>query len=187
MVSYMPAGSATADITDVYPLEDGYGFHSATCYPTDVNASSGLGASWLTKMWIPPNQIIGRAATIITTVAAGAASLAGFAIYNVDGTSKLGETPHDATLFTSLGLREKDLSAPIAASSTGRFVQVLIVQNHVTNGPNVGFATSASPEIINSNGRRSQFGGGQATYPATVNPASYGTVTEFLPLIFLGE
>lgn len=176
------------DAVGYYPLT-GYGsFHSATCAVEDVTTTGALGGGWMVRMWVKSGMTITRAGMIITGAASGDTGFNAFAVYNDDGTSLLGQTADDATFWTSTGVRSINLTSTIAASSSGRFVRVLL-SNSFTSVPSTAFCVVASnPAIVNGTGlaRRSAVSSSVGSFSSTIDPTTLGTTSEFLPLIFLG-
>lgn len=178
----------------IYPLEAGYGYHSASVPIESANVVSSF-AGWHTRIWVPAGKVINSAAMVITIAAAGTPlTLAGFALYTDDGQTKLGETTPDSSLFLSTGYRQATFPTPIAAQSAGRFVRVVVSSDYSTSGPSCHFAVGdgpASGAIFNGGlAVRTAFLSALSSFPATFNPTTGAglswTETYFLPLILLG-
>lgn len=185
-----PAGSDGASASSVFPLQEGYGFHSANLHPDLCSASpdSPQGA-WQTIVWVPAGKPITKVGTIVTTVASGTSgTFCGFAVYSLDGTSKLGDTGHVAALFTTTGLRSANLTTPVAASGTGRFVIVVFTDNHST-GPSLSKTTGPAgrPELAASiPGVRSRALTALTTFASTLTPTAGNAAVSSLYLMMLG-
>ena len=173
-----------------YPLS-GYGMHSASCAPDTASGSSQL-LSWMVRVWVASTLSISTVAVPVSTV--GTVSTGGFnafAIYSDDGTSLLGQTNDDDAFWTTVGWRTKALTSTIAASSTGRFVRVIINLQGWTTGPTVaGVLAGGGSEpgyTINGAHRRSAYILSPYTsFPASIDPSSVGSTTNYVPLLFLG-
>lgn len=186
--------SSSSASSQVYPIEEGYGYHSASISPDDATAASGIGG-WHTRIWVPAGKAISTAAIFVTTAGVGTPTLAGFAVYTDDGQTKLGETTADNNIFASTGTRSGTFASPIAAQGSGRFVRVLFSQNYSTSGVSCTFATENGP------GGGAAFNGGLAvrtaffsalsSFPASFDPStgsglSGWTTTNYIPIILLG-
>lgn len=180
-----PAGPAGS----VYPLKEGYGFHSASVHPDNCDASpdSPQGA-WQATVWVPAGEAITKAGAIVTTAASGSGgTFCGFAVYSLDGTTKLGDTGHVSTLFTSTGLRSAPLTTPVPAQGTGRFVLVVFTDNHAT-GPSMAKSTGPSgrPELSASlQGVRTRALSALSSFASTFNPTA-GTAATSMYCLMLG-
>lgn len=177
----------------VYPIEEGYGFHSASVSP-DSGRSSSYFSGWQTRVWVPAHKTITKAGIFITAAATGTASLAGFGIYSDDGQTLLGQAT-DSGAFLSVGLPEITLATPIASQPTGRFVRVLLTADYsgdspdcvymIDGGPIQGVVLNGGPAI------RSAYFNALSSFPASFDPvtgAGLGgwTLTNYLPILFLG-
>jgi|GEM_PF-1452963 len=183
---------ANAPSGQIYPLEEGYGYHAASV-SFDSATSTGWFAGWMTRVWVPANRSITKAAMFITTAAAGASTLTGFGIYSDDGQTLLGQGT-DTTIFLSTGLRPITLSTAIPAQTTGRFVRVLVSTDHSTK-PYTEFVIDGGPTsgIMWNNPvmRTAYFNGVGSAFPTSFDPVtgaslSGWTPTNYLPPILLG-
>lgn len=182
-----------ADSGQVYPLQEGYGFHSASIHPDNTRAGAGGWGGWHTRIWVPANKSISKVAVFVTTAAAGTATLAGFGIYADDGQTLLGATTHDNNLFLATGRREATVASLIAGQGAGRFVRVLMTANYSTSSPSVSFAQDATSDAAYNGGTgiRTAFHSALSSFPATFNPSSGAgvpgwTPNQFIPIILLG-
>lgn len=191
--SGVTGGLAWADAprSQYYPLEEGYGYHSAS--GIDGQGTISWFGGWQVRVWVPANKAISKAAMFITTAGAGASTLTGFAIYTDDGQTLLGQGT-DTSTFLSTGLRSVALSATIAAQASGRFVQVLVTTDHSTK-PNCEFLLDAGPAsgILWNSGTnvRTAYFNPLSSFPASFDPTtgsvfSGWTKTNYLPIILLG-
>lgn len=186
---FSPGGTATPN--GVYPIS-AYGFSTASDNISVFKTTSALANTFYARIFVPKGNAITTAGTIIPTAGTvGAGGLNGFAVYS-DAGVLLGSTTTDDALWGTVGWRTKALSAPVAASSVDRFVIAGITVNGFTVSPNSVYAEvgpSSGAGMSGGNGvtnRRSFFSGSLAAWPATINPATEGTATSFLPLIALG-
>lgn len=176
------------DGAELHPLS-GRGYHSASVELGSVRASSSF-AAWHTRIWVPATKAITKVGMVITAAGTlGAGGLNGFAFYADDGATKLGESLDDDNFWAVTGERSVNMQANIAAQSTGRFVRCLANVEGYSVGPSVAFAQAQHSAVFNGSAtlqRRSAFTSPVSSWPATINPDTLGTPTEFLPLIFLG-
>jgi hypothetical protein len=124
----------------------------------------------------------------------GAGGLNGFAVFSDDGQTLLGSTPTDNNLFATGGWRFKDMSVQIPEQDTDRFVQVLIAHNGYDVSPStpytiIGGTGTATYSVFsggynNSGHRRSAFAS-ISSFPSSLDPATHGTLTEYMPLVAL--
>lgn len=174
-----------------YPAS-GYGMVAITADPLLVqHASFSSGALFIVRMWIPYGAPVRFVGVGIDTAPTGApANQNGVTIYSDDGQTQLA-TIIDPNFWnvSGPGWQWGTLSASVAG---GRFVRVAILINGWSGASlfyhNVDRGGSADT-VINggrdSSQRRVSFNNGVNTFPATFAPTSYGTSTEYLPLIGL--
>lgn len=174
----------------IYPLS-GYGFHSATCAGESATVQSTFG-SWHLRVWVPAGNPIATAGMVVTVAGTvGAGGLNAVAIYSDDGQILLGQTVDDDNFWASTGLRTVAMQAAIPAA-IGRFVRVIVNIDGYSSVPNVAYAVPADTAGATINGtgslqRRSAFRSAYVgSFPATVDPNSLGTPTNFLPFVVLG-
>lgn len=174
-----PAGEA------IFPLVEGYGFHSASIHPEACRINNTPGGAWQCLVWVPAGNALTKAGTIVTTVGAGSPTLVGFAVYTADGATKLADTGHVPSLFTTLGLRSATFTTPVASQGTGRFVRVVMTQNY---SPEPGFVTNTgntgAPELnAGPQGRRTAPMAALTTYPATITPGGTAAGTSMFCML----
>jgi hypothetical protein len=175
-----------------YPLEEGYGFHSASASP-DVAKGTSWFSGWQVRIWVPAHKAISKVGIFVSAAAAGTATLAGFAIYSDDGQTLLGQAT-SGSAFQTTGLPEMSLVTPIVAQATGRFVRVLVTNNYSPTSPECTFMIEGGPVggvISNSVSVRSAYFSPLSSFPASFNPStgaglSGWTRTNYLPIILLG-
>lgn len=182
--------SSLGGMDQIFPIEAGYGYHSASIHPENARTASTLGGGWVTLVWVPAGKVISKAAMIVVAAATGTATTPfnAFAVYSSDGTAKLGETAHSATLFTATGFRSANLTTPVSASGTGRFVLVVVAQNYPTEATYAlqGGSNTGNPEIQGGIvGRRSSAISSPASFASTISPTA-GVAATSLPVMLLG-
>lgn len=180
-----PTGPTGPPGEAVFPLVEGYGFHSASIHPEACRINNTPGGAWQCLVWVPAGNALTKAGTIVTTVGAGSPTLVGFAVYTADGATKLADTGHVPTLFTTLGLRSATFTTPVASQGTGRFVRVVMTQNH---SPEPGFVTNTgntgAPELnTGPQGRRTAPMAALTTYPATITPGGTAAGTSMFCML----
>lgn len=185
-------GGGSSD-SSAYPISE-YGFISVSEVIGAFDHNSALG-SWRVRMPVKANTPVQAVGVFLNSAGtAGTGGLNGFAVYSDDGQTLLGSTTTDNSLYETGGWRFKDLASPIPAQDSDRMVQVLIALNGYDAAPSVPFSivggTGGSSYSVYSGGynkaghRRSAFAT-ISSFPATFNPTSHGTVTEYLPLVAL--
>ncbi len=178
-----------ADHNGYYPPQ-GYGFFATTDIPTNCKSPSGtgVGSVIIARIWIPAGNAISAASAYVSTVgnlAAGGTN--GFAIYT-DAGVLVAQTTNNNNLWNSTGWRTGTFSTPIAAQTSGRFAYVALLVNGYSLDPDLMWNNSHEAVVsagIGSTNRRSFYNGGQSSFPASFNPASYGTTNSFIPLVGL--
>lgn len=179
--------------SSVYPISE-YGFASISTEIGSCKTNSDL-SSWRLRMYVPANTPLVAAGVFCNTAGtAGAGGLNGFSVYSDDGQTQLASTPTDDTLYATGGWRFKDFSVPMASRSTAYFVNLLIAINGYLAAPSTIYAviggSGGNTYSVYSGGygkpnhRRSAFAT-ISSFPASFNPASHGTITEYMPLAAL--
>jgi hypothetical protein len=176
----------------IYPIEEGYGFHSASVSPETTSGTSWF-TGWQTRVWVPAYKTIAKAATFVTTAATGSATFAGFAVYSDDGQALLGQAV-DTSVFLTTGMPEVAFSSPIAAQPSGRFVRVLVTSDY-SSAPECPFSLDGGPAsgtIWNSGPAiRSAYFNAITSFPASFDPVTGATFsgwtpTNYMPVLLLG-
>lgn len=179
--------------SSIYPLSE-YGFASVSENIGSFRTNSDL-SSWRVRMYVPANKPLVAAGVFCNTAGTlGAGGLNGFAVYSDDGQTQLASTPTDDTLYATGGWRFKDFSAPIAAQNDPYFVHLLIAINGYLAAPSTLYSicggSGGNTYSVYSGGynkpnhRRSVFAT-ISSFPASFNPTSHGTITEYMLLAAL--
>jgi len=186
--AFAPASVSGINNPGVYPLS-AYGFVAASGNIENFNGSSTLEGIYMTRIFVPAGTVITSAAAAVVgtgTLAGGGNN--GFSLYTDSGTL-VSTTVADNSLWTSLGWRVKAFPAPIAAQTTDRFVYVAPLATGYSAPPTIVYcATGTEVTLQGGNGvnNRRAFYNSVSSPPASFNPATYGTVISFLPLVALG-
>jgi hypothetical protein len=174
-----------------YPISE-YGFFAASSAIENFTAKSTLGSLYFVRLFIPAGQVISAIATVVTDVGTlGAGGGNCFCIYDNNGTF-IAQTPTDDTLWQSAGWRIGQLSTPIAAQNTDRFIYASAFVVGYSSPPYIGYATPSTSNAFLAGGynkpnhRRAFYANGVASLPASFDPTSYGNLSNYLPLIALG-
>lgn len=178
---YVDAAVAVDDPAP-YPLS-AYGLVTSSFHMDSANSVANtvsVNTIEIYRMWVPPGKTLTGAATFVTTAgaAATASGASGFALYSDDGATQLAITPTDYALFTTAGLRSAAFTTPVAAQSAGRWVRLAMIHTCVTVPKFMtGFGMTAA--VLNSARtgihRRGIFATGTTAFPASFNPATFGT------------
>jgi hypothetical protein len=183
-----PSGSGGTS-HDVYPLS-AYGFHSASANLGVFTGTSTIAEAWFVRTFVPAGSIINAIATTVQVAGTlGAGGLNSFAIYDDTGILVDSTTPDD-TMWQTTGWIVKTLVTPIAAQGSDRFVYAAISSRGYTTPPNIKYNNTVSAltdgggYLVNN---RRVFLNSISSWPASFDPASYGSATGgFLPLVALG-
>ncbi len=184
-VAQLPSVAATG----IYPLTE-YGFFSASAGIEHFNANSTISNLYLVRIFVPAGKAINAVATVVQT--AGTFGSGGgncFVVYESDG-SKAGSTPVDDTLWSTTGLKIGVFSTPIAAQATDRFVFASPYVVGYSGGPYITYCVVSHAALLtggyNKPNHRRAFYANAATLPTSINPATYGTESNYLPFVALG-
>ena len=170
-----------------YPLEE-YGYHSASDNLAAFRDSSPLDVIFFERHFVPAGEPIAKIATLVKTAGtrgAGAGGLNGFAIYSDDGQTLLFSSTNDDDMWNVAGEVVKLLSEAIPPQSTDKFYRCAMSCRGYDTPPGMNFATGCSA-FTDLGGRRA-FYSTATSWPASFNPATYGSSAGgYLPLILLG-
>lgn len=174
-----------------YPLS-GYGISGATFDPM---LAMGVGTPsanqiWLARAFVPagvPINTLWFGVRTAGTYATSAVPTQG-GVFDDNG-NEVQLTANDTTLFTSTGWRRADLLAPVAAQNTDRYVYLGALPGG-TSGISWPVPTGASDSLVALQGgspvnsrRRCMFIATATGFPGSFDPTSYGTASNFVPLI----
>lgn len=168
----------------------GFGFTALSeMFAKGLTASStGTGTLILVRVWLPGGNAITNAHAYVDTIgtlAGGGTN--GFAIYT-DAGVLVSSTTSNNNLWTSTGWRTGTFSTPIAAQNTGRFVYVGLLVNGYSAAPAISWLDTQNDRFVSGGlgtNRRSMYNDSQASFLASFNPASYGTLNQLIPIIGL--
>lgn len=176
--------------TGVYPLS-AQGFFTASAGLEAFSANSTVDRFFAARVFVPAGRpIIGAGTVVHIAGTVGSGGDNGFAIYT-DAGSLVASTSPDNTLWTADGWRTKAFSSPIAAQTSDRFVYAVIGVYgysslpfilYCTIGPGSGSALSGGYNVTT---RRNFYNSSTPSWPASFDPATYGSTTDYLPLIAL--
>jgi len=176
----------------IFDLEAGYGLISASGDPihftSAANASSGQ--AWFVEQWIPAGKAITNLWVGVKTAGTydGSSTPNHLGIYSAAGVS-LGATADDPNLWTSAGWHGGAIvGGPIAAQASGRMVYVSVLVRGATVAPVLCFCASPGDAVPVYTGpsmtaRRCFYTYGATALPSSINPASTGTATGYVPLL----
>lgn len=190
--------AAKVDTTDVrltdqvgyYPPQ-GYGFFATSEVITLGTSSSttGTGSLALCRIWVPAGKAINTISALVQsagTLSGGGVN--GFGLYSDAGTL-VTQTVSDNNLWTSTGWRTASFSSAVAAQSTGRFIYVGVLVNGYSSAPDLRWHNCGSDLLVGAGvgvtNRRSFYDAGHTTFPASFNPASFGTLNSYIPILGL--
>ena len=168
----------------------GFGFTALSeVFGKGLTASStGTGTLILVRVWLPAgNAITNVHAYVDSSGTLGGGSTNGFAVYT-DAGVLVASTVSDNNLWASTGWRTSTFSSPIAAQSTGRFVYVGLLVNGYSSPPSISWLDTQADRFVSGGlgtNRRSMYNDSQASFLASFNPASYGTLNQLIPIVGL--
>lgn len=185
------SGGVTNDAKSVYPMS-AYGFFSASNDISSFFGQAGLDQAYFTRVFIPAGKAINAIGTMVHTAGTGGAGgLNGFAVYTDSGTL-VTSTTDDDTMWQSAGWVIKTLSSPIAAQGSDRFVYVGVACRQHSLAPIIAYCQFTATGLVAgggylvSGGRRS-FYNSISSWPASIDPATYGNDPGgYLPLTAVG-
>lgn len=171
-----------------YPSE-AYGFFAMSAPPQGNGTSSGFWDIYGGRIWVPAGQAITTVSACVATAGTYSGSgNNGFGVYTDSGA--LVASALSSTAWASAGWVSIDLDSVIAAQSTGRFVYVLMMGNGNGPAPNIWWGTGAGNAITGGVGMTStkrhviSYGSG-ASLPASFDPNTVGSTTNYVPIIGL--
>jgi hypothetical protein len=176
--------------SSVYPLS-AYGFFTASDGLSDCTTVSSLGTAFFARIFVPAGKAINAIGTIVATAGTvGAGGLNSFGIYDDAGTL-VASTAVDNTMWQTTGWLIKTLSSPIAAQDSDRFVYCAASCEGYSGQPNIFYNNTLNSTLTAGGGylvnNRRTFYNQISSWPASINPATYGNQSgNYLPLIVLG-
>jgi hypothetical protein len=190
---YGDAATLDAKRSYDYPL-DQYGLVGSSLHPDNVGPTTTFSVTVNTieiyRIYVPANAVITGAVAYVFTAGTtpGASNDSGYCLYPDDGSTQTAKTVNDYTLFTTNGWRAKAFPSPVAAQSVGRFVRLALLHTCTTT-PKFAFGNVFSSAFYNGNAlgathRRGVFATSTTTFPASFNPATFGTLDN--PMLLLG-
>lgn len=199
-LSQLPTGTGASEVAvgdhthsaslGIYPITE-YGFFTASAPIEAFTGNSTLNNFFATRIFVPAGHPIVGAGTIVRNAGTlGAGGQNGFAVYEADGTLAA-TTADDNNLWSSPGWRTKAFAETIPAQSSDRFVYGCIMVSGYSVVPNMVYNVIASIAGIGGGGygvpnHRRAFYSSATTWPASINPLSYGSDPfGFTPLIAL--
>jgi hypothetical protein len=149
-----------------------------------IDNVSTIGVTFFSRVRIPAGKSITKVAVSVTVPASSPSSTDCYAVYDDTG-AKIGETAGDSALFASTGLRWANLITPIAAQGSDRWVYVTqFVAN--PSGMSVRYKNGAG-DLAGSTTLRRAFYDSPGSLPASINPATTGTIsTQYIPFYMVG-
>lgn len=172
-----------------YPLS-GYGFHSASVPIETARSDSTHGAGWATRVYVPAGKAINTIGVFVSQTGGVGSGNNAFAVYDDSG-NFVASTPTDNNLWVAdHAWVLKNLSSPIAAQGSGRFVYIVTYQNGSATDANIAYLNIGFGEKMMSGGPSGKFrsfpvSGMGSSFPSTINVATPGTNFGYLPLVVL--
>lgn len=176
----------------IYPLS-AYGFFTASGPIEGFTSSSTAGGIFFVRVYVPAGNAINGAATIVKTAGTvGAGGENSFAIYEDNGTFDVSSTT-DNTLWSTAGWVSKAFPTPVAASNVDRFVWVGLITTGYSSPPYIMYNVQGGGVPGTAGGgynlpshRRSFYSGSASSWPASINPATYGSdPSGYMPFVGL--
>jgi hypothetical protein len=183
--SYAPVSVDDLAAYSVYPLS-AYGFIAISAPPEAFTSNGGDGGGGyvrIARIWVPAGKAInGLCIHVHGAGTHGGGGWNGGGIYDDSGTL-LADTGNIPALWNTAGWRDADLTTPVAAQPTGRFVRAAILSNDYS-GLQFLFAIPTIPSaLVGGHGvsnRRNFYQSGVSTLPASFDPETYGTAGGYI-------
>lgn len=187
------ADTVAAGVSPAFPIFEGYGLRAASGDPIGWLKSSGIanGTIFFARCWVPAGVTITNlwAAVAAAGTHDGSSGPNRIGLYSAAG-SLIGATVDNPALWTAAGWRGGPLGGgPIAAQASGRFVYIGILAQGMSGG-SWPYPTNADDShvpwadfAVSGTARRAMYLSGQSALPASIDPASTGTATTFIPLV----
>ena len=177
--------TALTGYNNFYPLAE-YGYFSVSTPVETCGGNSTMGNLFFARLLVPAGKAINTVATVVTS----AGTLGGggdncFAVYDDAGTLA-GRTASDNALWSVGGWRPANLTSPIVAQASDRFVYVTAYVNGYSGQPSQCYNVVAAQELYSGPLRRRSFYGGAGSLPASIDVTSFGSNTGYLPFYAIG-
>lgn len=183
-------GAAGPQGDGAYPLA-GYGFHSASVPIETARNDSTHGAGWGTRVWVPAGKAINTIGVFVSQTGGVGSGNNAFAVYDDNG-NFVASTPTDNNLWvvSSPSWVLKNLSSPVAAQGSGRFVYITTSQNGSATDASIAYLNIGFGEKMMSGGPSGKFrsfvqSGMGSSFPSTINVATPSGNFGYLPLVVL--
>jgi hypothetical protein len=186
------SGGAAVQNTGVYPLS-AYGFFTASAAVESCTQISTLGGVFFARIFVPAGKAINGIGTVITTAGTvGGGGENSFAVYT-DAGVLVQQTTTTNSLWTTTGWVTQTFGTPIAAQGSDRYVYASTIVTGYSAAPNTVFAVFGSTSgaamsggygLSATTGRRA-FYNTVSSWPASFDPTTYGTLSNYLPLVAL--
>jgi hypothetical protein len=175
---------------ETYPLA-GYGFHSASVPIETARNESTHGGGWGTRVWVPAGKAINTIGVFVSQTGGVGSGNNAFAVYDDSG-NFVDSTPTDNNLWvvSSPSWVLKNLSTPIAAQGSGRFVYIATAQSGSATDANIAYLNIGFGEKMMSGGTTGKYrsfvlSGLSSSFPSTINVTTPGGNFGYLPLVVL--
>ncbi|HSX42740.1 MAG TPA: hypothetical protein VLF59_01505 [Candidatus Saccharimonadales bacterium] len=181
------ASLVSSTVGTAYPWSQ-YGLHSVSI--DYANSAVTINLAEFVRIFVPAgnpiNAIVAMAHTAATGISTG---LNSFALYDDTG-ALITSTPNDAAMWLTAGWIVKVLATPIAAQPADRYVYAALSSAGYATDAGLQFSivdtafTDGGGYLVN---HRRAFYAFISSWPATINPATFGNSTAgFIPFVGLG-
>lgn len=165
----------------IYPLS-AYGFTAASGPIEAFTGNSTISGVFFARVYVPAGTAINGAATVVRnagTLSAGGQN--GFAIYEDNGNFDVSSVS-DNNMWATPGWVSKTFTAPVAASNVDRFVWVGLMTTGYSSAPYILYNVQGGGITGTTGGgfnlpshRRAFYSNSVSSWPASFNPATYGS------------
>ncbi len=185
-----PGTAADLAANGAYPLS-AYGFFSTSTPIESSTGASTLGSIFFARVFVPANHPISVIGTVVS--AAGTVSTGGnncFALYDDTG-ALVATTPANDAQWSAAGWSIGTFTTPIPAQATDRFVYITAFVIGYSGVPSTVYTIVGNQALLYTGNnkpthRRAFYANGVPTLPASINPATYGSESNYLPLYAIG-
>jgi len=173
-----------------YPLS-AYGFFSTSTPIENCTGASTLGSLFFARVFVPANHPISVIGTVVSaggTVGAGGNNC--FALYDDTG-ALVATTPANNAQWSSAGWSIGTFTTPIPAQATDRFVYISAFVVGYSGVPSVVYTIVGNQALLSTGNsvpthRRAFYANGVPVLPSSINPQTYGSESNYLPLYTIG-